>query len=227
MQNNMRNKDIRTLGYVLRRTNYGEADRILNILTVDGKISAIAKGVRKERSKLAGNIEMFTLIDFNIHEGKTDFGVVTGAKMIKHYGEIIKNFDKMELAAMILKKINSVAESSDNAEYFKIVNQSLAALNDGVSLDIVKVWFLLNLSKAIGEEINFYRDISGKKLDAEKKYDWDNMEMVFVENKNGEYGADEIKLLRLMVSSDLKVVGRVKLKDDIMAPVLRLAQLVI
>ena len=51
--------DIKTLAYVLRRTNYGEADRILNIITPNGKISAIAKGARKEKSKLAGGIEMF------------------------------------------------------------------------------------------------------------------------------------------------------------------------
>ena len=41
------NKDIKTKGYVIRRTNYGEADRILNIITPLGKLSAMAKGVRK------------------------------------------------------------------------------------------------------------------------------------------------------------------------------------
>ena len=227
MQKSTRNKDIRTLGYVLRRTNYGEADRILNILTKDGKISAIAKGVRKEKSKLAGNIEMFTLIDFNLHKGKSDFSVVTGAKMIKHYGEIVKDFDKMELAAMILKKVSRVAESSDNLEYFRIVDQSLATLNQNVDLDLVRAWFLLNLKKSMGEEINLYRDINGEKLSADRKYSWDNMEMVFIEDANGEYGADEIKLLRLIVSNELAVVQRVKLNNGMMMPVLRLAQLVV
>ena len=47
---NMQN-DIRTKAYVLRRTNYGEADRILNLITPEGKISVIAKGVLKEKSK--------------------------------------------------------------------------------------------------------------------------------------------------------------------------------
>ena len=60
------NKDIRTQGFVLKRTNYGEADRILNIITPLGKYAVIAKSVRKSRSKLAGSIEMFSLIDFNI-----------------------------------------------------------------------------------------------------------------------------------------------------------------
>ena len=49
MSSNTIKKDIRTLGYVLKRTNYGEADRILNLITPQGKISAIAKGVRKEK----------------------------------------------------------------------------------------------------------------------------------------------------------------------------------
>ena len=43
--------DIRTKALVLRRTNYGEADRIINFLTEQGVIAAIAKGVRKEKSK--------------------------------------------------------------------------------------------------------------------------------------------------------------------------------
>ncbi len=227
MPSNIQNKEIRTLGYVLRRTNYGEADRILNILTTEGKVSAIAKGVRKEKSKLAGNIEMFTLIDFNLYKGKSEFSVVTGAKMIRHYGEIVKDFDRMELAAMILKKVNKAAESSDNSEYFKIVDQSFAALNQIVNLDIVRAWFLLNLAKAMGEEINLYRDGKGEKLSAEKKYIWDNMEMAFMEDENGEYSAEEIKLLRLMVSNDLGVVQRVKMRDGMMTPILRLAQLVV
>ena len=52
-------KDIRTKSIVLRRTNYGESDRILNLLTENGVISVIAHGVRKEKSKLAGGIELF------------------------------------------------------------------------------------------------------------------------------------------------------------------------
>ena len=59
-----------TKGIILKRTNYGEADRILNIITPQGKIAAIAKSARKERSKLAGGIEMFSLTDLTIHRAK-------------------------------------------------------------------------------------------------------------------------------------------------------------
>ena len=94
MSTNMRN-DIKTLAYVLRRTNYGEADRIINLITPEGKMSAIARGVRKEKSKLAGGIEMFSLIELNINRGKSELGVVTSARMLKYYDKLLMDFRRM------------------------------------------------------------------------------------------------------------------------------------
>lgn len=225
MLNNTVKKDIRTLGYVLKRINYGEADRILNLITPQGKISAIAKGVRKEKSKLAGSIEIFTLTDFNIHLGRSEFGVVTGARIAKHYGEIMKDFSKMELAAMMLKKINKAAENSENAEYFKILDQSLAELNVNKDTRLIESWFLMNLAKATGEEINLHRDINGEKLVADAKYFWDVMESAFSENKQGDFGTDEIKMLRLILTVDLKVAKRVKLDDGMTDRIVRFARI--
>lgn len=224
MLSNIVKKDIRTLGYVLKRTNYGEADRILNLITPQGKISAIAKGVRKEKSKLAGGIEMFTLTDFNIHLGRGEFGVVTGAKMVKHYGGIVKDFGKMELAAMMLKKVNRLAENSDNPEYFKILDQSLAGLNADGNVELVEAWFLMNLTKATGEEINLHRDINGEKLAIDARYFWDTMEGAFAENEQGEFGADEIKMLRLILAADLSVAKRVKLDSEMMSKIVQFAR---
>ena len=225
MSTNTRN-DIKTLAYVLRRTNYGEADRIINLITPNGKLSAIAKGVRKEKSKLAGGIEMFSLVELNIHCGKSEMGVVTSAKMLKYYSNIISDLKKMELAALILKKISLMAESSDNPEYFKIVDQSLACLNMGFDMKLVESWFWLNLLKASGEEINLYRDVDGKKLSAENLYIWDTMHMAFLENENGDYDANDIKVLRLISTVDLNVVARIKDINEIIPKILKLVQVV-
>ena len=221
MSTNMRD-DVKTLAYVLRRTNYGEADRILNLITPNGKMSAIAKGVRKEKSKLAGGVEMFSLIELNVHRGKGEMGVVTSAKMLKYYNNIVSDLKKMELAALILRKVSLLAESSDNPEYFKIVDQSLACLDIDVDMKIVESWFWLNLLKASGEEINLYRDADGKKLLAESRYTWDAMATVFVENKNGDYDANDIKVLRLILTTDLKMVARIKNINEMMPKILRL-----
>ncbi len=224
MSDNMPSRDIRTLGYVLRRTNYGEADRILNLITPEGKISAIAKGVRKEKSRLAGGIEMFTLTDYNIHRGKSELAVVTGAKMVRHYNNIVRDFTKMELAGVILKKVSVAAESSDNPEYFTIVRQGLEGLDRGMGHGLVEGWFWMNLLRAMGEEVNLYRDVTGEKLDAEVSYDWEVGENCFCARDGGRYGAEEIKMLRLMTASELGVVARVKNANEIVERVLPLVK---
>lgn len=212
----MQNKDIKTMGYVLKRTNYAEADRILNLITPQGKISAIAKGVRKEKSKLAGGIEMFTLSNYNIHLGRGEFGVITSAKMQKYHGNIIKNFTKMELAAMMLKKLSRAAENSDNSEYFEIINQCLTSLDMSDDDGLTESWFLMRLGKAAGEEINLYRDADGEKLNPELRYFWNTGENSFMIHDNGDFGANEIKMLRLLLTADLSVVKRVKVTPEML-----------
>ncbi len=224
MPKNTSDNYLRTFGYVLRRTNYGEADRILNIITPVGKISAIAKGVRKEKSKLAGGVEMFSLVDLTIHKGKSGFGTITGSKMVRFYGEILKDLNRLEVASNFLKKINTASESSETEEYFDILGQSLVALNAGSDIKLVEAWFMLNLARAMGEEVNLYRDNEDRKLEVGEKYIWDYMMACFVKKENGEYGENEIKVLRLMMTNSFDIVRRVKMNDDIINRVFELAR---
>ncbi|MBR2725292.1 DNA repair protein RecO [Candidatus Saccharibacteria bacterium] len=224
MSTNTSNKDIRTLGYVIRRTNYGEADRILSIITPFGKKTVIAKSVRKSKSKLAGSIELFSLIDFNIHQGKSEFGIVTGAKMLKFNGNILKDMARMELAGVIFKEISRLAESSDNAEFYEITDQCLKGLDDGTDLRLVETWFWLNIDRASGEEVNLYRDSNGKLLQEDRQYDYNGQEETFFEHEDGEYGANEIKMLRLCYKAKLGVVKKVKIDDALLMKILFFAR---
>lgn len=219
-------KEIKTRGMVLKRTDYGEADRILNLITPEGKIAVIARGVRKARSKLAGSVEMFTLADYNIHIGRSELGVLTGAKMQHYYGgKIVKNYEKVELASLILKKVNVMAEGSDSPEFFGLVEQVMVALEGEVDLNLIEGWALLHLLKAVGEEMNLYRDVTGMPLESKWRYDWLVNEEGFSKNDNGEYGADEIKMLRLMMGMNLDVVQRVKVETGMIKRVLQLVRL--
>lgn len=222
--------DIKTQAIVLRRTNYAEADRILNLITPSGKMSVIVKGARKEKSKLAGGVEMFSLVELNIHQGRSEMGVVTSARMLKYYNALVADLNKMELAGMILKKINRTSEGADEAaakELFKITNESLAGMNEGMDLRLVEAWFLINLLKISGEEINLYRDIDGAKLVVDGRYDWNAMEKVFVVRDNGEFGAEEIKIMRLMSTTGLKIVTRVKNLNNYLDKILNLVRIMI
>lgn len=223
MSKNLQDKNIRTLGYVLKRTNYGEADRILNIITPLGKISAIARGVRKEKSRLAGGVELFSLIDFNIYRGRGELGTVTSAKMLKYYGEILKDYTKMELASEILRRVSKASNSSDNERFFAIVDQSLSALNGTIDVRLVRCWFVLTLLGAVGEEVNLYRDGKGDKLAPDKNYEWNIANEAFQEDDSGRYGVNEIKTLRLMATANMELIGRVKINEDL---IIRLVEFV-
>lgn len=217
-------QDFRAYGFVLRRTNYGEYDRILNIITPRGKITAIAKSARKSKSKLAGNIEIFSLIDFNFHVGKSDFFIVTGAKMLEHYDKILKNYQNMELAADILKKISQASEHTDNPEFFSLVDQCFKAINLGFSPEIIKTWFFLNLAKASGEEINVYFDQDGAKLSPTKIYSWNHYEKALQIDQNGDIATDQIKILRLLITNKLAVVAKIKDIDELISPISKIAE---
>ena len=227
MPANTASQDVRTLGVVLRRTNYGEADRILNIITPGGKVSAIAKGVRKSKSKLAGGVEMFCLSELVVHFGRGKMGTVTGAKMVRYYSGVLRDFERMELAGMVLKKVGRAAEHTDSPEWFNVTRQVLEGLDEGMDVRVVEAWFLLNLLRVSGEEVNLYRDVTGEKLRVDGRYDWEVAEDAFVENGQGRYGADEIKVMRLMSTGvELKMMQRIKVNVDLWGRVLDLVKVV-
>ena len=169
---------------------------------------------------------MFSKVELNIHQGKSEFGVITSARMLKYYDKLLVDLKKLELAAMVLKKVSLAAESSDSPEYFKLVEQSLMGLNDGIDICLVESWFLINLKKVMGEEINVYRDEKGQKLAAGQRYSWDGMELAFVAAENGQFGVDEIKMLRLILTTELNVVARVKNYETVMPGVSLLAKMI-
>jgi len=207
----MSEPDLKTRAFVLRRTNYGETDRILNLLTPEGKISCLAKGVRKEKSKLAGGIELFTLSSVVIHQSqKSDLGLLTSAKMEVFYEQILKDLNSLETASRILKEINRITEQVDSPEFFDILKQSLEGLNNGLGSQLVETWFNFNLARARGEQINLLTDTDGEKLQENLRYAWDSTDMALKKLENGNIGKNEIKIMRLILVSSLELISRIK-----------------
>ena len=203
--------DLKTRAFVLRRTNYGETDRILNLLTPEGKISCLAKGVRKEKSKLAGGIELFTLSNVVVHRSqKSDLGLLTSAKMEIFYDQILKDLSNLELASNILKEINRISEHVDSPEFFDILKQSLDGLNNNLNPKLVETWFNFNLARTRGEQINLLTDTDGEKLQEDLRYAWDSTDMALKKLENGNVKKNEIKIMRLMLSSSLALTSRIK-----------------
>lgn len=222
---NRKRNDIRTKAIVLRRTKYGETDRILNLLTLEGRKTCVAKGVRKEKSKLAGGIEIFTVSDVVIHESeKEGMGILTSAKMIKSYMNIVADLERFELGSEIIKLTNRASEAIDSPELFTLVNQCFYALDRNIDRGLVEAYFLLNLGRISGEEVNLYRDTNGKKLEEGENYTWDTMENSLKKEKDGKILANHIKLMRLILTSPIKTVIAVNGASELLPEVLYVAK---
>ena len=119
----------KTKGIIIKRMNYGEADRILTVLTSNmGKVKAIAKGSRKILAKLGGHLEPFCLVDFIFHEGKS-FYIVTSASVIKHFEKIHTDIDKTSKAFYIGELLDKFLEEKQNhPEVFQLFIKCLEEL---------------------------------------------------------------------------------------------------
>ena len=74
----------KTEAVVLRSIRYGEADRVLHLFTLErGRAGAIAKGVRKTRSRFGARLEPFSHVDLVLHEARGDLHTVTGAELVR------------------------------------------------------------------------------------------------------------------------------------------------
>lgn len=216
---------VKTKALVLRRTNYGEADRILSILTPGGQKSVMAKGVRKEKSKLSGGIELFSVSDLVLRKGKGELWLLTGARLVDFYGEIMKSLDAMEFVGGVLKEAGRKAEQVGDSEYFELVWQVFKGVNEVLKngnvekLLTIRLWWGLNEMRVSGEEVNLRTDVVGEKLMVDEKYIWDGMERAMRKERSGGIKAEHIKLMRLMASSKLelvlKVVGGEELARDV------------
>ena len=226
-------RDVRTKAIVLRRTDYGEADRILQLLTPEGKRSVIARGVRREKSKLAGGIELFSVSDVLIHNGHSELGVLTGARLIEHYDGLVKDLDLIEQGGALMRQTNRLAEQVDSPEFFSIMQQSFRSMQKRVTedvggrwKDILRAWWGLNLQKIGGEEVNLRYDTNGEKLQAEQRYYWDGESMALCPANAGRITAEHIKLMRIMVSGASELALKVKGADDLIDEVLYIVKCV-
>lgn len=201
---------VRTRAIVLRRTNYGEADRILQFLTPEGRQSVIARGVRREKSKLAGGIELFAVSDVVITRGRGELSILTSARLIQFYRHILEDYDRLQFGYEVLKQVTRATESIDESEWFDVLQEALAGLDTpSVPRQLVEAWFYLRYAALLGRELSLTNDVFGERLDPELRYTYDVSEQGLREATSGEITADHIKFLRLLNAKSLKVLAQI------------------
>lgn len=124
----------RTEGVVLRTHKLGEADRIITLLTRDrGKVRAVAKGVRRTRSKFGARLEPFSHVDLLLHAGRT-LDIVSQAESIDAFGQhLALDYSRWTVGQSMLETVDRLTgeQSPDVADHYVLLVSALRTLTQG------------------------------------------------------------------------------------------------
>jgi DNA repair protein RecO (recombination protein O) len=122
---------LKTEGIVLRSLRYGEADRILHLYTPDrGRISAIAKGVRRAKSRFGGRLEPFFRLNLVLYEGRSELLTVTSAETVAAHPRLREDARALDGAARACEAVARVFDDGDpHAGVYHLLANELALLD--------------------------------------------------------------------------------------------------
>ena len=138
-------------GIVLARRNFGEADRILSIYSKShGRISAIAKGIRRTTSKKRGHLEVFSFIKFQMAEGH-GIGILTEVETLNGFEKVRKDLKKVSLAYFFTEVIGKIThERERNDGIFELILNYLERLQFETRLKSLRLKFIADLLTITG-----------------------------------------------------------------------------
>src|SRR6184192_3436676 len=202
---------------VLRKLDYGEADRIFTLLTRHhGKVGAIAKGVRRQESKLGPSLELYGHIDVLLAKGRGELDVVAQVQRVPGY-RIEGDVERMAHAALIAELAERVCEDRHPIDgVYELAVMALAELAHESDPRRASAWFLMTALDLLGYAPQLMSCASCEKPLAARPAPFSAEAGGFLCEVCALPAMERvplavIKVLRLMASGDLETYRRLKL----------------
>lgn len=124
-------KSIRVQALILTHTNYGECDRFVRMLTPEhGKLSALARGVRKMNSRKSGHLEPFTLVSAQLVQGRSDAWIVSQVTTEETFPRLSESLERTVLASYAAELADRFSdEETESRDLFNLTLQTIRRLN--------------------------------------------------------------------------------------------------
>lgn len=137
---------------VIRRKNFEEADQFITFLTPgEGKVSALARGVRKFNSKKAGHLQSFNYVDVQLSKGRGSSLIVTQVTTIETFPGIMGSLEKMARASCVLELAEKFSpENAENREIFQLTLDTIRRINFFDDVFPIQRYFDIHLLDLIG-----------------------------------------------------------------------------
>lgn len=138
-------------GIILKRNNFGEADKILTFFTKHhGKISLIAKGIRRTTSRKGGHLELFNQVKVFVAKGR-NLDVVTEAEVINAFKDWRRDLKKVAVAYQLCELVDKLtAELVENQEVYDLLLNSFTNLLPVANHQSLIANFELSLLQSLG-----------------------------------------------------------------------------
>jgi DNA repair protein RecO (recombination protein O) len=134
-------------GVVLRTVKLGEADRIVTLLTrSNGKVRAVAKGIRKTKSRFGARLEPFTRVQLIVYRGR-DLDTITSADIVSSFREVRDDYHSLTAAAALVELVDKITPERERAvSTYALLLGALGALADGRGTTVVPAFAVKLLS---------------------------------------------------------------------------------
>jgi len=134
-------------GIVLKTIKLGEADRIVTLFTrQNGKVRAVAKGIRKTKSRFGGRLEPFTRVELIVYRGRS-LDTITSADILTSFKAIRDDYRRLTAAASLVELVEKMTPERERAfSTYTLLLGGLEALAAGYAETIVPAFLVKLLS---------------------------------------------------------------------------------
>jgi DNA repair protein RecO (recombination protein O) len=148
----------KTEAIVLRQRKLGEADKIITLYTPNyGKLDAVAKGVRRPKSRLAGHLEVLTYTSAMLAQGR-NLDVVTQAQAVEVFVSLREDLHRLSRALYTAELVDRFSpEGAESYHIFQLLLATLRRLAEGAAADVVVRYFEMQLLHLAGFQPQLHR----------------------------------------------------------------------
>ena len=224
-----RERTFRTEAIVLRRKDFGEADRLLTLFTPEaGKIRAVAKGIRKPKSRKAGHLELYTRAILLVAKGR-DMDIITQAETVEAYRPLREELLRSTYGSYCVELLDKFTpDEAENKPLYDLLAQALGWLAETSDLALTTRYYELQVLGMAGYQLELFRCVvKGETVVAEDQFFSPEDGGVICprcgENRPGVFpiSLNALKVLRFMQSNPYQALRDLKLRPTVHAEVER------
>jgi DNA repair protein RecO (recombination protein O) len=222
----MRDRIYRTEALILRRTDVGEADRVLLIATPRGKQRIVARGVRKTTSRLAGGVELFTHVTLLLAIGR-NLDIVTQAHVLSALHGVRGSLERLSCAYYMAELYDALVQGElEQPAFFRLLVTALEALDSTNNSDLVLRAYELRMLHCAGYRPQLHRCVITQEPLGEHAHSFSPTlgGMLGPAQRHADRYAIELslpafKLLRFLQQQPFSALERLKISDAVRAEV--------